>query len=226
MDFEKVEKAIERAPQEVQELLFSEEVGKGLQEVAGSNNLDEEVTLAFVDEIVYIILGLKERSSLKDSLAHLKIPTPAAFSIIQKVNETIFSQLDKIELSSPKPAQEEVVPKPIPIPPTPAPDPIVITPENKESALKELDRRHEEVQQAEAAKPKVPEILPINLPMVEVGEVAHDVPHQEPHITPLTPPAPTPTPVARPIEPVKTEEKKVETPHYAPGKDPYREPLA
>lgn len=57
------------------------------------------------------------------------------------------------------------------------------------------------------------EIPPTNLPMIESGEVAHEVPHTEPTIQ---------TP-----QPIKPEDKKVGVPdyRYEGGKDPYREPL-
>lgn len=58
------------------------------------------------------------------------------------------------------------------------------------------------------APTSVPEIPPINLPMVERGEVAHDVPHVE-HPPEIKPEPKAPLPDYR----------------YPDGKDPYREPL-
>ncbi len=65
----------------------------------------------------------------------------------------------------------------------------------------------------EKVGPQIPELAPKNLPMIESGEVAHDVPHVE-----------TPMPEAKPIVPAKVQ---VATPdfRYQAGKDPYREPL-
>ena len=76
----------------------------------------------------------------------------------------------------------------------------------------------------------IPEIAPQNLPMIEEGEMAHEVPHIEAP-TPVAAQAPTtpapavPTPVAKPETPTKVQ---VATPdfRYPTGKDPYREPLA
>lgn len=67
----------------------------------------------------------------------------------------------------------------------------------------------------------VPEIPPVNLPMVEKGEVAHDVKPVETSI----PPSPIPPPQSE----MKSEQPKEKVPlpdyRYEAGKDPYREPL-
>lgn len=75
-----------------------------------------------------------------------------------------------------------------------------------------------------------PEIAPQNLPMIEEGEVAHEVPHVEAPApvaaqAPTTPTPAVPTPAAKPETPAKVQ---VATPdfRYPTGKDPYREPLA
>ncbi len=74
------------------------------------------------------------------------------------------------------------------------------------------------------APASVPEIAPQNLPMIEEGEVAHEVPHVE-SAAPVAATVPTtPTPAAKPETPAKVQ---VATPdfRYQAGKDPYREPL-
>ncbi len=65
----------------------------------------------------------------------------------------------------------------------------------------------QEYVQAKITKPAVPEIAPVNLPMVESGEVAHDVPPARQGLAGSQP--------------------KVSLPdyRYEGGKDPYREPL-
>ena len=66
------------------------------------------------------------------------------------------------------------------------------------------------------ASTSVPEIPPANLPMVEKGEVVHDVPHVE-----LT------TENQRPAVQEQLKKDTVSLPdyRYPDGKDPYREPL-
>ena len=60
-----------------------------------------------------------------------------------------------------------------------------------------------------------PETVPSNLPMIEEGEVAHDVAHVEPTIQPAR------------QDLAGSEKEKVNLPdyRYEVGKDPYREPL-
>ena len=69
MDFQKVADAIEKSGPEIKDLLFSEKTGQFLNDLVQQNNLDEEKTLKMIDEVGYIILGLKERSSFENSLS-------------------------------------------------------------------------------------------------------------------------------------------------------------
>src|SRR3989344_2687953 len=96
MDFEKVEKSIEGSSQEVKNLLFSEEIGKFLNETASKYNLNEEVTLQMIDEVGYIILGLKERQTLKNSLAKINVPKESVASLTMDLSRKIFTELDKL----------------------------------------------------------------------------------------------------------------------------------
>lgn len=76
-----------------------------------------------------------------------------------------------------------------------------------------------------------------DLPMIESGEVAHDVPHIEnapvpppaPKPQPAPQPAPTPAPTgkSKPSDATKLTKVELPTPNYtySKGQDPYREPL-
>jgi len=203
MDFQKVADAVENSRPEIKDLLFSEEIGQSLQNIAENNKLNEETSLKMIDEVGYIILGLKERSSIKNSLADIGVEKTAIPSIIQEVSKEIFSKLDKIEPTNSQP--------------------VIITTETKEAALKDLNKR------VEQQKVTGPETLPTNLPMVEPafaqgsvmvkkGEVAHDVPHVE---QPKAPPVQAPKTATAPDKPMPTADAR-----YPGGKDPYREPLA
>ena len=212
MDFEKVEKAIEASSQEIKDILFSEEVGKSLQNIADENNLNEETSLKLIDEVGYLILGLKERSLIKSLLAQIEVPKESIPIMIQQISREIFSKLDKIKIKKPTPQNKTN-------------EPIIITKENKVEAMKELDRRVAETPKEEA-EPKLPEIKPDTHPMIEprpsleatagkAGEKVHDVPHTEEN-----------KPESRSLEEIKkklTEQPKVV--HYTDGKDPYREPI-
>lgn len=84
------------------------------------------------------------------------------------------------------------------------------------------------------ARPTLPSITS-GLPMVEEGEIAHDVPRQENFQPPITSPQPVgPTQTldanSKPSaseEPVQTKEKPKPDykSHYPTGQDPYREPI-
>ncbi len=102
MDFEKVERAIEKSTDKAKEMLFSEEIGKFLDKLAEENNLDEKITLKFIDEVGYVILGIKGRSTLKKSLYDLGIEQGAVLAMIQEINRKIFTELDKVEIEMEK----------------------------------------------------------------------------------------------------------------------------
>jgi hypothetical protein len=74
--------------------------------------------------------------------------------------------------------------------------------------------------------PLPPEILPQNLPMVEKGEVVHDVPPLTPAEKEVPQSNPSPASPLPPIAEAKKEEPTAPRPAaYVGGKDPYREPL-
>jgi hypothetical protein len=68
-----------------------------------------------------------------------------------------------------------------------------------------------------------------SLPMVEPGEVAHDVPHVEQPLNAPVSSAPAAPPLSPPPEVTKAEPSKPAfvppKSHYSSGQDPYREPL-
>ncbi|MDP2642012.1 MAG: hypothetical protein Q8P21_01840 [bacterium] len=109
-------------------------------------------------------------------------------------------------------------------------DVFVIAPENKEGALKQLDQKVTDNQNVATLVPEVP---PANLPMIEKGEVAHDVPRIQPTTNPPSPEATEgqddqPFDLAQGKQPT-TEKLKPSVPvpdyKYPNGKDPYREPM-
>ena len=97
-------------------------------------------------------------------------------------------------------------------------EPIIITQETKEEAMKRLmDRR---VQPAKG-KLMIPEIAPDIHPMIEKGEVVHEVPHQQQAVQQPT------THNSQPTTDKKSGEKTIASLpdyRYPKGKDPYREP--
>lgn len=110
--------------------------------------------------------------------------------------------------------------------------------EKKEAFEKEAPKPEVE---PEVSKTAVPEVPPANLPVIEPGEVAHQVPHVEVPLPPLAPPksasavsTPPPTPtLAEEPQPQVTKREEIPTPsasvpdyRYPGGTDPYREPLS
>lgn len=209
MDFQKISDAIEKAPEVVKNILFSEETGKFLNELASANSLDEDKTLRMIDEVGYVVLGLKERSDFKSSLVSIGIPKEQVLTIITEVNRRIFMEIDKVE--DVKKAEIEI--------------PKEISPISIEAKL---------VTPTEKPIATTPEVIHNSLPMIEKGEVVHTVPHVEEvvKVVPINKPrpeVPQPIPPIAPASPQQAPKPQIpEAPkvsHYEKGKDPYREPL-
>lgn len=98
IDLNEVEKAIEKASSEIKDLLFSPETGENLFEMAANTySLDEETTKNLVDEVGYVILGLKQRFSFADSLIKIGIDKNIASKITEQIEKEVFLGLDKIQ---------------------------------------------------------------------------------------------------------------------------------
>ncbi|KND48339.1 MAG: hypothetical protein AB198_02500 [Parcubacteria bacterium C7867-003] len=96
IDFQKVADAIEKASPRIKELMFSQDLFGTLEEIAESNKIEEEIYPEMVDEIGYVILGLKQRSSFASSLEELGFEKTKANFISKEIESKIFSQLDTI----------------------------------------------------------------------------------------------------------------------------------
>lgn len=96
MDFEKVSEAIKKSSNQVKNLFFSNNLGEIVQDIAWENKLDEDLALKLGDEVGYVILGLKTRSSFQQSLLEIGIEKNLAKLVENEVNSKIFSELDKI----------------------------------------------------------------------------------------------------------------------------------
>jgi hypothetical protein len=96
IDFQKVADVIEKAPAETIDLIFSIELEGELEQIAEFNQLTDDEYLQMVDEVGYIILGLKKRNNFIDSLIEFGISKELATSINKEVNEKVFLKMDKI----------------------------------------------------------------------------------------------------------------------------------
>lgn len=101
MDFQKVIYTVKNSSPEIKRLVFSTELSQKIVNVAWENNLDEEIVLKLIDEVGYVILGLKSRTSFFDSLAEIGIEKNIASSVAKEVEINIFSELDKIKITPP-----------------------------------------------------------------------------------------------------------------------------
>jgi hypothetical protein len=98
IDFQKVESAIEKIPEAIRRLMFSVELGDDLFEIITTSGVDtEEEYLQIVDEVGYVILGLKKSSSFVDSLVQTGISNDLATTIFNEIDKEVFSKLKGIE---------------------------------------------------------------------------------------------------------------------------------
>lgn len=94
IDFNKIEYAIKQSSEEAKNLLFSEEVGADVFNIAHKNNLDEEQYVNMVDEIGYVILGLKPQSLFPESLLDIIPNKTISLLISNEIKKKIFSKLE------------------------------------------------------------------------------------------------------------------------------------
>ncbi len=282
IDFQKIADTIEKAPKEIQDLMFSIELEKKIQNITYLYTFDEEKSNQIIDEIGYIILGLKPKSSFNDSLIELGIDNKTANLISREIEVNVFTELYKTNVDKKYWHTEQNEPKII----------LDVTLKNRlkeictkysldekqtlllenlvslgkkdnfiDSMVSELgisrllaEQMTDEVEKRvfeyaikeiggnSNVENDIPEIRPEIVPMVEKGEVAHDIPHEQvvdtnkisvpryvpdvPHNLPIeetvkAPEVVVPT-VSMPAPPTQTP---IDNPLKKYGIDPYREPL-
>lgn len=205
---EQRQSAYNKLPQEVKDLIMSNEVTNLITITLEESGLNEEEANLADSEILCAMSCLQSLDDAIDNIAKLANKNP--------------NDLDKLKST----IQENILSK------------------------YNLDI-NKLIEENRASQSTALEIPPINLPMVEEGEVAHDAlpltPErsdggQVPHIAPTPSPEPAPTPIAetitqpldyardkQPPAPSAEQEPRIQTPlpdyRYPDGKDPYREPL-
>ena len=161
-------------------------------------------------EIIYAMFSLQTLDkAIENIAASTQKPIESLNPLKESLNKEIFSKLSELN------SEAALVPE----------GPVIITPETKDEALKQLSQVS--IKKDEAAPETAPKSE--NLPMVEAGEAAHDVPHVETSpIAEKVAQAKAPEPQT-PITPAPRapEKPKLSTPdyRYPGGKDPYREPI-
>ncbi|MBI2086788.1 MAG: hypothetical protein HYT69_01290 [Candidatus Zambryskibacteria bacterium] len=187
---EQQQAAYKKLPEEAQNFIMSNETTEFISANLEKYGLPEEQINLADSEILYAMYGLQTLDTAIQKIAEISGEKNEELSSLKAdLQENIFSKYKELGVVTTE-------------------RPIVITQETKEDALKELSQR------AEQQKSTVPEVLPANLPMVESGEIVHDVPHVESKAE---------------VELPKPEKPKLSMPvpdyRYPEGKDPYREPL-
>lgn len=104
-DFKKIADAIEKSSSETKNLMFSVDFAERVGRVLEANNLDEETGLKIIDEVSYVILGLKNRFLFTESLIEIGVDKITATQISKEIEKNVFSELDKIK----KPSNNMVV---------------------------------------------------------------------------------------------------------------------
>jgi len=97
IDFQKVADILEESSPEIKELMFSADLGDKIGEILEKYSLEEESAFAVFDEISYVILGLKQRSTFFSSLVEIGIEKIIAQKIASETENKIFVALDKIK---------------------------------------------------------------------------------------------------------------------------------
>lgn len=93
IDFEKVIQAIEKAVPEIKSLMFSTQLADELGKIAESNKILEEQYPLIVDEVGYVILGLKQKNTLAESLIEAGIDKNNADNVSKEIDSKIFSKI-------------------------------------------------------------------------------------------------------------------------------------
>src|SRR5882724_9576207 len=97
IDFQKVADTIEKSSDDIKNLMFSPELADKLYDIAETSKLSENEAFNLVDEVGYVILGLKQRFTFSESLEKIGFDSDQAKSISEKIERGIFFELDKIK---------------------------------------------------------------------------------------------------------------------------------
>src|SRR5689334_14582053 len=99
MDFQVVANKIKNVSSGIRSLMFSADISEKVWRVIELNNIeDEEIAIKNVDEVGYVILGLKPRNLFYDAVNKLGIDEQKSKKIGREIEESVFVELDKIEI--------------------------------------------------------------------------------------------------------------------------------
>ena len=198
--------AYKKLPPDVQDLIMDNETTGLITNTLKEVGLSEEQANLTDSEILYALYCLQSLEEAMNNISQLSGKNVNDLSKLRSIVEDNILSKYKINIGEfIKMNRSEIPEKEIPD------KSIIITQDNKEEALKNLDRM---VDQQAAS---IPEIAPNNLPAVEVGETVHDA-------KPMT------EAEKAPVGQNQTWARKPwsaapQTYKYPNGKDPYHEPL-
>jgi hypothetical protein len=213
-----------KLPPEVQDFIMSNETTDMIAAILEESNLTPEQSEEADTEILYAMYGLQSQETTVNNIVKISGKTLEDLgSLKPRLEDKIFKPIREMGGVMVAPT---IMTPPQPQTTTPVPEKsntFIITQETKKAVIQELAQRVENAKQQGA--PSVPKIINSGLPMVEKGEVAHNVP-------------PLPKTEAReinkveikvtsstPIDTTGAQNKSQPVAKYTPGKDPYREPI-
>jgi hypothetical protein len=199
-----VQEQFDSLPPEIKEALNQFPWQERVKNIAAREGLEEEKSARLETEVMLVLYGFLPAESFQENLkVKVGIDNLQAIRIEEAVAQEIFEEIEENYQKTLETVKNN--------------EPIIITTENKEEALEELSRRGEINKQN--IVPSKPAGAHANLPMVEEGEVAHEVPHVEKVNNEL----------GIKNNDINQEEKPkiAQVPNYSypAGKDPYKEPL-
>lgn len=219
---ELIQKIHRELPEELLDAIASEKTLEYIESIASKNQLSVEQMHKLSSVLTWKLMGLVNEGDFASKIeTELGVSNDLATKITDDISKNILSEIPNEILKK----QEEGVKKVSEL--NSKEEPVVITSqETKEEAMKRLMER----------QPKQEPQLTINneqltkeiYPMIEEGEIVHDVPHAESTIdNKQTTKEPQKATAQIPLnEPLKEEAPTQPSgPKYPDGKDPYREPL-
>lgn len=218
---EQIRVAYKKLSEKVQDFVMSNDTTELISENLKGIGLSEGQVNIADSEIFYALLQLQTLDTTINKIAELSNKKIEELSPLKTaLKESIFNNYPETEVvvnNTPN-LDEKKTPE----------EPIIITKDTKEDAMKELNRRSEEIQKMQAplvqrTKPttndqrpttetKILEIAPEIHPVIEPREVVHEVPHVESKQTSN-------------LQTSKPQTVSVPDYRYPKGKDPYREPI-
>ncbi len=256
---EQIKTAYKSLPEKIKEIVTSPEISELILLTMKQAGLSEENAVQAEGEIFSSMLGLQTMNSAIDNISKVtNISVEKLSEAKNRINQEISNAYEEagIKMGDAEQTKQEILQDLLPHSGdtkeqiikelqtrrlNAGNEPVIATKETEETALKEFSERP-------VTAAGLPEVASQNLPMVEEGEVAHEVPHTEPttdNTQPTTVENKTPAvenkvpavetkPIAQVAPGIQKPSEEARPKFVAPvpdyrypgGNDPYREPLA